>query len=156
MLKTAPILQSNLAIVDLAILKRPDGLFLLHTCILPGYSEIIAIMKGSVGFMHFTIARFDCIKLLVSMRVRGQLEGRNKPLMCFLGKAVQVPNSHKRFCLSFSPPNKVFRLYRQSCLQVPQDIVCPFIITNLSFFRVIPSGMLTFIFILSLFAFPGA
>ena len=43
---------------NLAIPKRPDGYY-THV-FYPGYSEIIAIVKGSVGFMHFTIARFDC------------------------------------------------------------------------------------------------
>ena len=34
--------------------------YIHFTTVEPGYSEIIAIVKGSVGFMHFTIARFDC------------------------------------------------------------------------------------------------
>ena len=31
-----------------------------------GYSEIIVIVKGLVGFMHFTIARFDCTCIPIS------------------------------------------------------------------------------------------
>ena len=36
--------------------------YIHFTTVEPGYSEIIAIVKGSVGFMHFTIARLRYVE----------------------------------------------------------------------------------------------